>query len=326
MSRNSRCKDDPAMNQQRIVIAGGSGFIGSALAWEFASYGREVVILTRNPRERSAGIREILWDAENPGEWIQFLNGAAAVINLTGKNINCPHTPENLRAIAASRVNSVKAIGMAISQVSTPPQVWVQASATGFYGDTRDRLCDETAPNGNDALAKVCRDWEAACESASTPKTRRVILRIGFVLGREGGALPVLSRLTKFFLGGAAGSGAQFISWIHQADLVRMFVTSVNDGTLAGTFNAVAPDPVTNREFMRELRRTLHRPWSPPAPEFAVKLGARLMGSEPSLALISQRCSSRKFVKAAVKADVQTGFQFQFPGLAPALRDLCKTN
>jgi NAD dependent epimerase/dehydratase family enzyme len=106
------------------------------------------------------------------------------------------------------------------------------------------------------------------------------------------------------------------------ADLVRMFVTSVNDGTLTGTFNAVAPDPVTNREFMRELRRTLHRPWSPPAPEFAVKLGARLMGSEPSLALISQRCSSRKFVKAAV----QTGFQFQFPGLAPALRDLCETN
>ncbi len=318
MSRNSRCKDDPAMNQPRIVIAGGTGFIGRALAREFASPGREVVILTRLPREHRAGIREILWDGEHPGEWIQFLDGAAAVINLTGKNINCRHTPENLRAIAASRVNSVKAIGTAISQLSTPPPVWVQASATGFYGDTRDRMCDETAPNGNDALAKVCRDWEAACESASTPKTRRVILRIGFVLGREGGALPVLSRLTKFFLGGAAGSGSQFISWIHLADLVRMFVTSVNDGTLAGTFNAVAPDPVTNREFMRELRRTLHRPWSPPAPEFAVKFGARLLGSEPSLALISQRCSSRKFVKI--------GFQFQFPSLALALRDLCKTN
>ena len=322
MSRNSRCKDDPAMNQQRIVIAGGTGFIGSALAREFASSGREVVILTRHPRERSAGIREILWDGEHPGDWIQCLDGAAAVINLTGKNINCPHTPENLRAIAASRVHSVNAISTAISQVSTPPPVWVQSSATGFYGDTGDRMCNETAPNGNDALAKVCRDWEAACESASTPKTRRVILRIGFVLGRDGGALPVLSRLTKFFLGGAAGRGAQFISWIHLADLVRMFVTSVNDGTLTGTFNAVAPDPVTNREFMRELRHALHRPWSPPAPEFAVKFGARLMGSEPSLALISQRCSSRKFVKAAVKA----GFQFQFPALAPALRDLCKTN
>jgi uncharacterized protein (TIGR01777 family) len=318
MSRNSRCKDDPAMNQPRIVIAGGSGFIGSALAREFASSGREVVILTRHPRERTAGIREILWDGEHPGEWVQCLDGAAAVINLTGKNINCPHTPENLRAIAASRVNSVNAISAAISQVSTPPPVWVQSSATGFYGDTGDRMCDEIAPNGNDALAKVCRDWEAACESASTPKTRRVILRIGFVLGRDGGALPVLSRLTKFFLGGAAGRGAQFISWIHLADLVRMFVTSVNDGTLTGTFNAVAPDPVTNREFMRELRHALHRPWSPPAPEFAVKFGARLMGSESSLALISQRCSSRKFVKA--------GFQFQFPALAPALRDLCETN
>jgi uncharacterized protein (TIGR01777 family) len=304
------------MSLNQIVIAGGSGFIGSALTREFSARGREVFILTRNPRQRDDGVHEILWDGEHSGEWTQCLDGAEAVINLTGKSINCRHTPENLRGIIASRVNSVKAIGNAMAQVKTPPGIWVQASATGFYGDTKDILCAETAPSGDDVLAKLCRDWEGAFESAATPHTRRVILRIGFVLGREGGALPVLSRLTKFFLGGAVGSGRQFISWVHLADLVQMFQTAVEDETLSGTFNAVGPEPVTNAAFMRELRRALHRPWSPPVPEFAVKIGARLMGSDPSLALTSQRCSPQKFLKA--------GFQFQFAKLTPALRDLCR--
>jgi uncharacterized protein len=304
------------MSLNRIVLAGGSGFIGSALTREFSAHGREVFILTRNPRRRGDGIREILWDGEHPGEWAQYLDGAEAVINLTGKSINCRHTPENLREIITSRINSVKAIGAAMARVKTPPRVWVQASATGFYGDTKDTLCTETAPNGNDALAKICRDWENAFASVATPHTRRVILRIGFVLGREGGALPVLARLTKLFLGGAVGNGRQFISWIHLTDLVRIFRTAVEDETLSGTFNAVGPEPVTNAVFMRELRRARHRPWSPPVPEFAVKIGARLMGSEPSLALISQRCSPQKFLQA--------GFQFQYAELAPALRDLCR--
>jgi uncharacterized protein (TIGR01777 family) len=302
------------MKTKRIVIAGGSGFIGSALAKEFSARGYEVFILTRKSRERSDGVREVSWDGEHLGEWIQFLDGAEAVINLTGKSINCPHTPENLREIISSRVNSVNAIGVAITQVKTPPRVWVQASATGFYGDTNDKLCDETAPNGNDTLAKVCRDWEAACAAASVPNTRKVILRIGFVLGRESGALPVLSRLTKLFLGGAVGNGRQFISWIHLADLVKMFVAAVENENLNGVFNAVGPEPVTNAEFMRELRRVLHRPWSPPAPEFAVKFGARLMGSEPSLALASQRCEPKHFL--------QTVFRFQFSELPAALKNL----
>jgi len=303
------------MTKKRIVIAGGSGFIGTALAREFSGRGFEVVILTRSPRERTGGIREIAWDGEHLGEWIQWLDGAAAVINLAGKNIDCPHTPENLRAIGASRVNSVQTLAAALDHVKTPPRVWVQASAIGYYGDTRAKSCDESALNGHDALARVCRDWEGAFDSAKIPKTRKVTLRIGFVLGTTGGALPVLARLTRLFLGGAAGDGKQYISWVHLADLVRMFAAVVEDEKATGPYNAVAPDQVTNAEFMRELRRTLHRPWSPPVPEFAVKLGARLMGSEPTLALASQWCEPKRFQEA--------GFPFRFPELKAALHDLC---
>jgi uncharacterized protein (TIGR01777 family) len=303
-------------SEQRIVLAGGSGFIGTALAKEFSRRGHAVVVLTRSPHERNDGISEIPWDGEHPGEWVQFLDRAAAVINLTGKNINCPHTPENLRAITASRVNSVNAIAAAIAHVKIPPRVWVQSSAVGFYGDTGDELRDETSPCGDNALAKICHDWEAAFGEFKSQTTRKVKLRIGFVLGAEGGALPVLATLARFFLGGAAGNGRQYISWIHLADLVQMFVAAVENEKLSGTFNAVAPNAVTNAEFMRELCRALHRPWSPPAPEFAVKLGARLMGSDPSLALISQRCAPGRFAEA--------GFRFRFPELPAALRDLCR--
>ena len=300
---------------KRIIIAGGSGFIGSALAKEFSRRGYAVVVLTRSPRARTDGVREVFWDSRS-GKWLEHFEGAEAVINLTGKNVNCPHTPENVRRIISSRVDSVNAVAAAIASTNVRPRVWVQASAIGFYGDTQDRLADESAPNGQDTLAQICREWEAAAAAAKTPDTRQVTLRIGFVLGRAGGALPVLTKLTKFFLGGAVGNGRQFISWIHLADLVQMFVAAVENEKLSGIFNAVAPNAVTNGEFMRELRRALHRPWSPPAPEFAVKLGARLMGSEPSLALVSQRCEPKRFR--------EMGFQFQFSELRGALAELCK--
>jgi uncharacterized protein (TIGR01777 family) len=304
------------MNQERIIIAGGSGFIGSALAAEFAARGREVFILTRHPHERGNGVREILWDGQHPGEWMKFLDGAEAVINLAGKTINCRHTPQNLREIIVSRVNSVNAVGAAVAQLQTPPHVWVQAGAIGFYGDTKDTVCDESAPNGIGTLAKLCRDWEGAFEAVPTPKTRRVLLRIGFVLGRESGAFPVLSRLTNYFLGGAVGNGRQYISWIHLADLVKMFVAAVEDKRLSGIYNAVAPEPVTNAAFMRALRQACHRPWSPPAPKLAVKFGALLMKTDPSLALVSQRCVPKRFLN--------TGFRYHYAELAGALRDLCR--
>jgi hypothetical protein len=302
------------MNSQRIVIAGGSGFIGSALAREWAAAGQPVVVLTRSPRLRSDGVLELAWDGATVGPWSAQLDGAAAVINLAGRSINCPHTTENVREIAASRVNSVNALAAAITRVPTAPRVWVQASAVGFYGDTRAVVADENAPAGDDILAVVCRQWEDAFAGAAAGAARKVTLRIGMVLGRAGGALPELAGLTRCFLGGAAGSGRQYVSWIHLADLAAMFRAAAVDENLAGVFNAVAPRPVTNGELMRELRRVLHRPWSPSAPALAVRIGARLMGTEGSLALISQRCVPARFQAA--------GFPFRFAELRLALEDL----
>ena len=299
--------------KRRIVIAGGSGFIGCALTEAFRAQGDDVTILTRSPQAVTRAAREVFWDGRQAGEWRQWLDGADALINLTGKNINCPHTPENLRAITASRVDSVKALAAACAQVPNPPKIWVQASATGFYGDTGNRLCDVASPVGTGSLADICQAWEEAF-NAVNPGPRKVTLRIGFVLGREGGAFPVLSRLTRLFLGGAAGNGQQFISWIHLNDLERMFLAAVADEKLSGIYNAVAPEPVTNAEFMRALRRAWHRPWSPPVPAFALKLGTKLLGSEPTLVLMSQRCAARRFT--------ETGFTFQFPKLASALANL----
>ncbi|MGD0743628.1 MAG: TIGR01777 family oxidoreductase [Verrucomicrobiota bacterium] len=302
------------MNKKRVVLAGGSGFLGRALGAELLKCDHEVVVLTRAPRERIDGVREVEWDGEHPGEWIQFLDGAEAVVNLAGRSVNCRHTPENLREINESRVNSVRAVVAAIYHVKHPPRVWVQAGALAFYGDTDDRWCDESTPPGEGEAAETCKLWENAFNHAPVPKTRQVLLRIGIVLGRDGGALSVLGKLTRWFLGGAAGNGRQYVSWIHLADLNRMFIAAIELDDLAGTFNATAPNPVTNAEFMAELRRALRRPWSPPAPEWAVRFGSRLMGTEPSLALTGRRCAPRRFL--------EIGFQFQFAELSAALKDI----
>jgi uncharacterized protein (TIGR01777 family) len=300
--------------KKRIVLAGGSGFLGQSLAKELRQRNYEVVVLTRSPRERSAGEKEVEWDGEHVGEWIQFLDGAEAVVNLTGRSVNCRHTPENVREINESRVNSVRAIAAALAHVKSPPQVWVQSGSLALYGDTGDRWCDENASVGHGEATETCTLWEGAFNSTNTPKTRHVLLRIGFVLDRDGGALSVLGNLTKWFLGGAVGNGRQYISWIHLADMNRIFLEAIEREDLSGAFNTTSPNPATNAEFMRELRRALHRPWSPPVPVWAVHFGSWLMQTEPSLAMTGRRCAPKRFSDA--------GFKFQFPELRGALDDI----
>ena len=306
-----------AMNQ-RVILAGGSGFVGRSLTPLLAAAGYEIVVLSRRPTSPGNGATSLAWDGKTLGHWTKCLEGAAAVVNLTGRSINCRHTPENRRLIIETRVDSVRVLGQAIAQAAQPPIAFVQAAAVGIYGDAGDRWCDEEAPHGHDFVAESCERWEAAFHEVAASQTRKVLLRLGVVLGPDGGFLKVLSKLTRLFLGGQAGNGRQFISWIHQADLGRMFQETIEKPEMAGVFNATSPNPVSNTEFMRELRRTLRRPWSPPVPEFAVRIGSRLLGTEARLALASQRAVPRRFL--------EQGFRFEFPELSPALEDLLHTS
>jgi len=202
-------------------------------------------------------------------------------------------------------------LGQAIGRCAQPPKVFVQIAGVGIYGDKGERICDETTAPGDDFVTEVCQKWEAAFDSVDAPNTRKVLLRLGVVLGPNGGFLELLGKLTRWFLGGHVGSGRQYISWIHMADLSRIVLASVESREFTGVFNATSPYPVTNAEFMRELRRALHRPWSPPVPEFAARIGSWLMGTEASLALVSQRCVPKRFL--------EENFEFEFPNLCEAL-------
>jgi len=304
----------PAELPSRLVIAGGSGFIGAALATYFRQKGQDVVVLTRKARARDDGVREVAWNGRSFGPWARELDGAAAVINLTGKSINCRHTDKNRREIIASRVVSVRAIADAVSASAKHVPVWIQAGAVGIYGNAGDALCDENAAHGNDFVADVCEQWEAAFRAALAPETRRVVLRFGVVLGRDGGALPMLARLARWGLGGTVGNGRQYISWIHLDDLVAVVERAIGSTMMTGPYNVANHVPETNAAFMKRLRHVVHRPWSPPAPAFAVTIGSYIIGTEPSLALHGQRCVPRRMD--------EEGFAFKHENLDEALKSL----
>ena len=302
------------MTTKRCVLAGGSGFLGTALADELVLKGYEVIVLTRSPTNATGKVRYVKWDGKALGEWLETIDGSEAVINFTGKSVNCRYTPENCREIRSSRVDSVKILAEAIGRCKNPPKAWVQCASLAIYGDTGERTCDENAVPGEGFSAETCLLWEQAFDSVQLPATRKVLFRIGFVLGRNEGALGTLAKLVKFYLGGTVGNGRQYISWLHQRDLNQMFLWGIERTETRGVFNAASPTPVTNAEFMRELRRVLNRPWSPTVPAWAVRLGARMMGTEAELALTGRRCVPTRFQ--------EKGFHFMYPVLREALEDL----
>ena len=299
----------------RVVIAGGSGFIGGHAARAFAAAGHDCVVLSRTPEKVPAPARGVRWDAATFTGWERELDGAAALINLTGKLVNCRGTKANRAEIMKSRVNSVRALAEAARRCAEPPPVWVQAASLAIHGDAGGLWCDETAPLGEGFPVEVCRRWEDTFFTAALPgEVRRVLLRVSFVLGADGGPLPVLAKLASLGLGGAAGSGRQFLSWIHVQDLDRIFLAAVADPSMRGVYNACTAGPVTNKEFMAALRGVLHAPWSPRIPAPAVRLGAWLTGGEGDLALTGRRGLPGRLMEA--------GFRFDHPALEPALKEL----
>lgn len=299
----------------RIILAGGSGFLGKSLADFLINQGYEIVILTRGQSKKvGAALQYVQWDGKHPGEWTKLMNGSKAVVNFTGKTVNCIYTKANREEIISSRMDSVKVLRETIQNCSTPPQAFVQAGSLAIFGDTRE-ICNEQSPQGTGFSVNVCKQWEAEFFKEEFPTTRQVLLRIGFALGKNGGALEPLLKLTRLNLGGTVGSGKQFISWLHIDDLNEMFLHAIENDHFLGIYNATGPNPVTNQEFMRSLRRVMKKGWAPPTPSPMVWLAAYIfMKTEPSLALTGRNCIPERLQ--------QQGFSFQYQDLDTALKDL----
>jgi uncharacterized protein (TIGR01777 family) len=302
----------------RVVIAGGSGFLGRNLAHHLVASGCEVVVLSRHRPVDAPAWHHATWDARTIGAWTRHLDGAAALVNLAGRTVDCVKTPDHCDEILRSRVEPTAVLGRALQEVEMPPRVWVQMSTAHIYGDPPDLVCDEDAAFGFGLAPSVGRAWEETFTRVSPPRTRQVILRTSFVLGRMGGALPRLAMLARYGFGGTVGSGRQGISWIHEQDMNRLFERAMVDEHMSGAYLATAPNPVSNVEFMRELRRAVGAPFGLPAARWMVRLGAPLLlRTDPDLALYGRYCISRRLR--------EEGFEFQFPALAPALRDLYRS-
>src|SRR6266536_4479637 len=308
----------------KIVIPGGSGQVGTVLARAFHSRGDDVVVLSRT--RRNAPWRTVAWDGETPGEWISEFEDADAIINWAGLSGNCRYTPVNRRIIIDSRVKSTKVVGDAIAQAWKPPRVWLQASTATIYAHRFDMPNDEAAgiiggaePNAPDTWRfsiEVATSWERALKDSPTPNTRRVAMRSAIVMHPDSGSpFDILLRLVRLGLGGQAGDGRQYMSWIHEQDFVRAVLWLIEHEELEGPVNLASPNPLTNAEFMRALRSAWGMPFGLPATEWMLELGAFVLQSETELILKSRRVVPAKLL--------QSGFSFEFPTWPEAARDLC---
>lgn len=303
---------------KKIIIAGGTGFLGNALQEHFLSQGYQLCILTRSESRKEDGVNYQNWDGKELGDWIEVFENAEAVINLSGKNINCRHTEENKKAIIDSRVDSTNIIGKAIEKVKPPPKVWINASGISYYADSYDRqMTEENHEVGHNFIAEVVKLWEQALYQSNSVNCRRVALRIGVVLGHEG-ALKVLLKQTKIGLGGKHASGKQVIPWIHLDDIVGAIQFLIENSEIDYPVNACSPNPETDAKFMKTLRKVHGVPIGLPAPKFAIQLGAKILGTEADLILASTNAYPKRLLDA--------GYQFQFPTLKEAFLDLKKKN
>ena len=306
----------------RIVIAGGTGFLGSPLAEVYAEEGHDVQVLTRSlppgqSRHESGtgvpGITRIGWNPDGrSGPWAAALEGADALINLAGESIGDKRwTPQRKAHLRDSRILSTRSLATTIAGSSRPPAVFISASAIGYYGPSGDERKTEESPAGTDFLAHLCHEWEQEARKASRPDMRLAIIRSGVVLERSGGSLPQMMRPFRFFAGGRLGSGRQYMSWIHRLDWVEMVRWILQTPDASGPINVTAPHPVTNRQFAKALGSALKRPALLPAPRFALKL---VLGEFADTVVTGQRVIPARALAL--------GYHFRYPELDIAFRGI----
>jgi uncharacterized protein len=296
----------------KVVLPGGTGQIGAILRRALTGSGHDVTVLTRHPvREHEAG-----WDGVTLGPWAALIDGSDLVVNLAGRSVNCRYTPANLQAMMTSRVNSARVVGEAIAAAARPPRVWLQMSTATIYSHRFDAPNDEatgqiggTEPDAPPYWAysvKIAQNWERAQQDTVTPHTRQVALRAAFVLSPDrGGAFAMLSRLARLGLGGPVAGGGQYVSWIHEHDFVRAVQFLARRDDLTGPVNLAAPNPLTQRQFMRALRAAWRVPLGLPATTWMAELGALALRSDTELLLKSRRVVPGRLLAA--------GFTFDHP-------------
>ena len=299
----------------KVIIFGGTGFIGLSLANHLKLNGFHPILIARNAPDKSVAHEFVKWDANSLGDWTNVLEDSIAIVNLAGRTVDCIKTPDNCDVILRSRVDSTKIIGKALEKAQNPPKVWVQMSTAHIYGDPPSQMCTETSSFGYGLAPFVGKAWEAAFEQALPKTMRGVRLRTSFVIGRKGGALKSLKKIVKMGLGGTVGNGTQGMSWIHEHDMNAIIHRAIADKTFTGVYVVSAPNPVSNKVFMRLLRKKMRMPIGLPAPEFLTRLGAKLLfRTDPELALYGRYVKSVRLEKEK--------FVFKFPVLEDALDDL----
>jgi uncharacterized protein (TIGR01777 family) len=309
----------------RVVIPGGSGQVGTIVARAFHASGHDVMALSRTPAAAPWATR--VWTMNPSDPWVDAFDGADVVINLAGRSVNCRYTTANRDEILRSRVDSVRAVAAAIARARRPPRVWLQASTATIYAHRYDAANDEItgivggdepgAPDTWRFSIDVATAWERAVDEARTPHTRKVKLRSALTLSPDrGGIFDTLLWLVRMGLGGTAGDGRQFVSWVHERDFIRAVQWIVDRDHLEGAINIASPNPVANAEFMRVLRRAWGARVGLPATAWMLEIGARVMRTETELVLKSRRVVSRRLR--------EDGFAFEFPEWPAAAEDLCR--
>jgi uncharacterized protein (TIGR01777 family) len=291
---------------KKIVIAGGTGFLGSFFVSKFKARGDEVVIIARKNGD-------VAW--QDSDGIIAALNGADVVINLAGKSVDCRYTEKNKREIRASRIETTKLIGQSILQCAASPKLWINSSTATIYRHAEDRpMTEENGEIGTGFSVNVAKQWEKTFFDFHLPATRQIALRTAIVLGKDGGALQPLKRLAQLGFGGKQGRGNQLFSWIHIEDLFQIILFLIDHEELHGVFNCSSTNPVTNEVFMASLRKVLHKKIGIGMPDWLLNIGAVLIATETELILKSRWVLPKRLVDA--------GYQFHYPGLQIALENI----
>jgi uncharacterized protein len=303
------------MKYNKIVLAGGNGYLGGVLAEFYKPLANEIIILSRKNKAANGNIQSVLWDGRTEGEWKKSLDGADLLINLCGKNVNCRYTEENKAEIINSRIIPTALLGKAIAEMENPPKLWINVTSATIYRHAEDHPQDEeTGEIGYGFSIDVCRKWEETFFNTNTPHTRKIALRMGIVLGRSDAAFPRLLNLVKCGLGGKQGDGEQYVSWVHEQDAAKCTEWLMDHDELNGVINCTAPEPVKNAVLMRIIRNAYGVPFGLPAPAWLLEIGAKVIGTETELILKSRWVLPKRLL--------DSGYPFLFSKAEHAVKDL----